>query len=177
MAAQFDYAKMGATASRLMERFRQGEVTVQRKTTEDTRPVDLPIWEPWTPEETVRQYRLDATVRVVEFKYIDKENIRATDQQVTCSDKMTLYAVDGVVVDEAEAEEVAFDVDLMNTLVIDGVSMTVLQKIPTPGAGVKIVHKFIVRGGAMAEPVVDLLGIPLLDFSDADNSMYIGQVT
>lgn len=145
MAAQFDYGKMAATAERLMERFRQGLATVERRTTEDTRPAELPIWEPWEPEETVRQYRLDATVRVVEFKYVDKETIRATDQQVTCSDKMTLYAVDGVAVDEGEAEEADFDVDLLNTLVIDGVSMTVLQKIPTPGAGVKIVHKFICR--------------------------------
>lgn len=144
--AGFDYGKIRATAKRLMEDFRQGLVTVQRIEALEEKPDDWPIWQPWTPEETVRQYRLDAVVRVVEFRYVDRENIRATDQQVTCSDKMTLYAVDGVVVDEAEAEEVAFDVDLLNTLVIDGVSMTLLRKIPTPGAGTKIVHKFICRG-------------------------------
>lgn len=142
MAAQFDYAKMGETATRLMEKFRQGIVTVEHRTTEEARPDDLPIWEPWEPTYIVKQYRLDATVRVVEYRYIDGDKIRATDQQVTCSNKMTLISVDGVAVTEEGAD---FDVDLLDTLVIDGVSMMVLQKIPTPGAGVKITHKFICR--------------------------------
>lgn len=142
MSDAFDYGRMRSTANRLMAKFRQGLVTVERVTTEDTRPPELPIYEPWTPETETRVYRLDATVRVVERKFVDGALILATDEQVTCSDKMTLISVDGSPVTE---EEVAFDVALLDTLKIDGVGVTVLKVLPTPGAGVKIAHKIAVR--------------------------------
>lgn len=142
MADAFDYGRMADTASRLMERFRQGLVTVERVTAEDTRPPELPIYEPWTPETTVRQYRLDATVRAVERKFVDGTLILTTDEQVTCSDKMTLVSIDGVAVAE---EEATFDVEILDTLKIDGRGVTVLKVLPTPGAGVAIVHKVAVR--------------------------------
>lgn len=142
MAAKFDYARMAATADTLITRFSQGLVTVERVTAEGERPPELPIWQPWEPEVTVRQYRLSATVRTVERRFVDGALILTTDEQVTCSDKMTLISVDGAAVAE---EEVAFDVALLDTLKIDGAGVTVLKVLPTPGAGVKITHKIAVR--------------------------------
>lgn len=142
MSDAFDYGKMRSTADRLMAKFRQGLVTVERVTTEDTRPPELPIYEPWTPETETRVYRLDATVRVVERKFVDGALILVTDEQVTCSDKMTLVSIDGASVAE---EVVAFDVALLDTLKIDGAGVTVLKVLPTPGAGVPITHNIAVR--------------------------------
>ena len=142
MSDAFDYGRMADTASRLMGRFRQGLVTVERVTAEGERPPELPVWQPWDPETTVRQYRLDATVRAVERRFVDGTLILTTDEQVTCSDKMTLISVDGAAVTE---EEATFDVELLDTLKIDGRAVTVLKVLPTPGAGVSIVHKIAVR--------------------------------
>ena len=142
MTDAFDYGKMRSTADRLMAKFRQGLVTVERVTTEDTRPPELPVWQPWTPEKETRVYRLDATVRVVERKFVDGTNILATNEQVACSDKMTLVSIDGA---EVAEEEAVFDVELLDTLKIDGRGATVLKVLPTPGAGVAIVHKIAVR--------------------------------
>lgn len=142
MTDKFDYGRMRTTADRLLSRFTQGVVTVERVTTESERPEELPIWMPWNPDVTVRQYRLEAVVRAVERKFVDGTLILTTDEQVTCSDKMTLISVDGVPVAE---EETTFDVELLDTLKIDGRGVTVLKVLPTPGAGVAIVHKVAVR--------------------------------
>lgn len=142
MARKFDYVGKRALALRMMDYAAQGLVTVERVTTEETRPPELPIYEPWTPETETRVYRLDATVRVVERRFVDGTTILATDEQVTCSDKMTLISVDGVAVTE---EEATFDVELLDTLKIDGRGVTVLKVLPTPGAGVSITHKIAVR--------------------------------
>lgn len=172
MAAKFDYARMAATADTLITRFSQGLVTVERVTAEGERPPELPIWQPWEPEVTVRQYRLSATVRTVERKFVDGTLILVTDDQVTCSDKMTLVSVNGAPVAE---EVVPFDATLLDTLKIDGKPYLVLKQAPTPGAGTKIVHKLIVRGGMVAAaPAPEV--IYALNFGQNQNSMYIGQV-
>lgn len=136
------YGSMADMARELMADFSQGLITVRRTETEGERPPDLPIWEPWTPETTVTLYKLDATVRPVPTKYVDGTTIRASDFQVVASDRMTLYSVDGV---PAEPVETPFDVDLAETLEIDGRAVTILETIRTPGAGTAIVHKFICR--------------------------------
>lgn len=147
MADKFDYGRLRTTADRLLTRFTQGVVTVERVTAEGERPPELPVWMPWTPEVTVRQYRLEAVVRTVEKKFVDGTMILVTDDQVTCSDKMTLVSVNGAPVDE---EVVPFDATLLDTLKIDGKPYLVLKQAPTPGAGTAIVHKLIVRGGMVA---------------------------
>lgn len=136
------YSDLGEMAKGLLADFAQGLVTVRRTETESERPPDLPIWEPWTPETTIKLFRLDAVVRPVPTKYVDGTTIRASDFQVVASDRMTLYSVDGV---PAEPVETPFDVDLAETLEIDGRAVTILETIRTPGAGTAIVHKFICR--------------------------------
>lgn len=142
MADKFDYGRMRTTADRLLSRFTQGVVTVERVTTESERPEELPIWMPWNPDVTVRQYRLEAVVRAVERKFVDGTTILTTDEQVTCSDRMVLISIDGLTIPE---EYYTFDVELLDTLKIDGRGVTVLKVLPTPGAGVAIVHKIAVR--------------------------------
>lgn len=136
------YGEMADMARELMGEFSQGLVTVRRTETESERPPDLPIWEVWEPETTIRLYRLDAVVRPVPTKYVDGTTIRASDFQIVASDRMTLYSVDGV---PAEPVEAPFDVDLAETIEIDGRAVTILETIRTPGAGTAIVHKFIAR--------------------------------
>ncbi len=133
---------MQATTSRLMVRFKQGSVTVVRETAEGERPAELPTWEEWKPTIETRVYELDATVTGVPEKLVDGDSIKATDLMVTCSDVMRLVLIDGVSV---AAQEVEFDAGLLDTLRIDGKTATVQKPMPVPAAGVKIVHKYVVR--------------------------------
>lgn len=79
----FDYGRMQGTASRLMQRFNQGTVTLTKATPGEPDP-ETP-WMPGEPTETV--YVLDATVSAItgaNAKYIDGTVITASDLVVTC---------------------------------------------------------------------------------------------
>ena len=137
------YGEMADIAAELLAEFKQGVVTVTRVAQEGEKPDDWPSWEPWTPPTVTRLYEVDAVVTGVPEKLVDGDTVVATDLLVTCSDAMRLVSVDGEAV---EPESVPFDAGLLDTLQIDGRPATVIQPMPVPAAGVKVVHKFVVRG-------------------------------
>lgn len=142
MARRFNYGKMQATANRLLARFKQGRVTVIRNVDGDPRPPDWPTWEPWPDNSRREVYELDAVVKGVSEKFIDGDTVKASDLEVVCSNKMTLVEVDG---DPVAPVAVEFDVALAETMNIDGQPVTIVRRVAVPAAGVKIVHRFIVR--------------------------------
>lgn len=137
------YEEMADVAAELLAESKQGVVTVVRVAQEGQRPADLPTWELWTPPTVTRLYELDAVVSGVPEKLVDGEVVKATDLMVTCSDRMRLVSIDGTPV---VPESVPFDVGLLDTLQIDGLAVTIVQPTPVPATGVKVVHKFVVRG-------------------------------
>lgn len=137
------YEEMADVAAELLAEFKQGVVTVVRMTQEGEKPIDWPTWQPWNPPTVMRLYELDAVVAGVPEKLVDGEVVKATDLMITCSDRMWLVSIDAVPV---EPESVPFDAGLLDTLQIDGRAVTVIQPTPVPAAGVKVVHKFVVRG-------------------------------
>ncbi|TKT79978.1 hypothetical protein [Aquamicrobium sp. LC103] len=141
MSDRFDYARMQATATRLLGRFKQGRVTVIR-TTQAEKPDDWPTWQPWEGETTTNVYELDAVVKGVSAKLVDGDAVVATDLELTCSHKMVLVEVDGVAVTPAP---VAFDATLLDTLNIDGRPVTIVRDLTVPAAGMPVAHRYVVR--------------------------------
>lgn len=141
MGSRFDYGRMQMTATRLLDRFKQGRVTVIR-TTQEPKPDDWPTWEPWEGETTTSVYELDAVVKGVSEKLVDGEVVKATDLELTCSHKMTL-----VEVDNAPVASVAhpFDAGLLDTLNIDGKHVTIVRDLTVPAAGTPVAHRYVVR--------------------------------
>jgi hypothetical protein len=131
----FDYARMQGTASRLLNRFAQGTVTL-------TKPGEtVPGANPWDPpvegEPTEVTYTLDATVKGVSDTYIDGTIILATDLEVTAS----------TMARDASGAQVAIDPDFgTDTLSIDGQAVSLVRNISVPAAGTRVVLKYIVRG-------------------------------
>lgn len=126
--AGFDYGLMQKTATRLMQRFKQGTVILTRITPGTPDP-ETP-WLPATP--TTASHTLNATVAAVTVdqanaKYIDGTTITSADLVVTC-------AVPAVV-------------PLMSdTLSIDGVVRTIKKIVQLPAAGVAVAYKLFVQG-------------------------------
>lgn len=126
--AGFDYARMQATASRLLNRFAQGAITLTRTTAGASDP-ETP-WIPGTP--TTATYDLDATVAAVTVdqanaKYIDGTVITSADLVVTC-------AVPAVVP------------QLTDTVTIDGAVRTIKKIVRLPAAGTVVAFKLFVQG-------------------------------
>lgn len=145
MAKRFNYVKMQGTASRLLEKFKQGRVTLTR-TTQAEKPVDWPTWEPWTDATTIYTYEFDAVVKGVSAKLIDGDVVLASDLEVTCSHKMTL--VETIVGDDepvASSTPVAFDAALLDTLAINGRPVTIVRDLTVPAAGTPVAHRYVVR--------------------------------
>lgn len=145
MARRFNYGKMQGTASRLLEKFKQGRVTLTR-TTQAEKPIDWPTWEPWDGVTTVQVYELDAVVKGVSAKLIDGDVVVATDLELTCSHKMTLVETK-VGSDEPamSSAPVAFDAALLDTLAIDGRPVTIVRDLTVPAAGTPVAHRYVVR--------------------------------
>ena len=117
------YADMAGVASEVLAEFKQGSVVLRRAVPADPLPL-----EPWVPgEPTVTDYTLDATVSGVAQQYVDGTTILSSDEQVTC-------AVPAVAPDMAT-----------DTLLIDGVAVTVIKNTPIPAAGTPVAYLFIVR--------------------------------
>jgi hypothetical protein len=121
--AGFDYARMQGTATRLMDRFKQG-VVVLRRSAPGTPDPSTP-WLPGAP--VVTEYPLKAAVRGVSQQYVNGTTILTSDEQVTC-------AVPSVTPDMAT-----------DALVIDGVAVTVLKNQPIPAAGTPVAYLFVIR--------------------------------
>lgn len=145
MARRFNYAKMQGTASRLLEKFKQGRITLTR-TTQAEKPIDWPTWEPWDGATTVQVYELDAVVKGVSAKLIDGDVVIATDLELTCAHKMTLVETK-VGSDEPAMSNTptAFDAALLDTLAIDGRPVTIVRDLTVPGAGTPVAHRYVVR--------------------------------
>jgi len=142
MARRFNYGKMQTKATRLLARFNQGRVTLQRNVNGIPRPPDWPTWEPWPDSSRHQLYELDAVVKGVSARLVDGNVVIATDLELTCAHKMTLADVDGISVTPAEVE---FDAALLDTLAIDGKPVTIVRDLTVPAAGTPVAHKFIVR--------------------------------
>lgn len=121
--AGFDYARMQATASRLLDRFNQG-VIVLAKPGSTTPPA-----QPWEPPIVVSpaSYTLKATAKGVSKEFVNGTTILATDIEITA-------AAFGA--DPAPAD----------ALTIDGKAVTVVQIMRLPAAGVLVAWTIIVRG-------------------------------
>lgn len=121
--AKFNYAKMQATASRLLERFNQGAIVLTKPGTSTPGP------NPWDPPIIVdgREITLSATAKAVSEKFIDGTTILATDVEVTAAD-------------------FGSEVEPADVLTIDGRAVSVIKIMRIPAAGVIVNWKFIVRG-------------------------------
>ena len=113
------YGRLQGTASRLMAKFKQGQVVY----TIAGAPTG-PEWNP-TPGTPV-SYTLDATVQGVEADYVDGSLILATDKQVTCA----VFAVEP---------------SLAGTITIDGKVCQIVRVDKVPGAGTVIAWRIFVR--------------------------------
>ena len=139
------YAKFQKTATRLIGKWKQGRVTVVRVTQEE-KPENWPSWEQWTGKTTTQVYELDAVVKGVSAKLIVGTTVIASDQELTCSHKMTL--VETVVGDDdpvVSSTPVPFDASLLDTLNIDGRPVTIMRDLTVPGAGTPVAHRFVIR--------------------------------
>lgn len=146
----FNYARMQGTATRLLQRFAQGTITLTRVTPGAPDPAT-----PWLPgEPTTTEYDLDATVSAItsdqaSAKWIDGTTIVSSDMVVTCS----VPAVGPRMSDYVE---------------IDGVVQVIKKIVAIPAAGTPVVFKLVVGGGEAIEDVG-----PMLDFSVIANSQYV----
>ncbi len=113
------YGRLQVTASRLMAKFKQGQVVYTI-----TGAPTGPAWNP-TPGAPV-SYTLDATVQGVEADYVDGSLILATDKQVTCA----VFAVEP---------------SLAGTITIDGKVCQIVRVDKVPGAGTVIAWRIFVR--------------------------------
>lgn len=136
--AGFNYARMQATADRLMTRFKQGAVLLTR-TTIATGDPDTP-WIPGAPTTDV--YELRATAKGVSADLVDGTLIVATDLELTLGPKAVHTLTDG---DPADGAEVEVEVDAADVISIDGRAATVLRVIRLPAAGTLVAWRVVVR--------------------------------
>lgn len=121
--AGFDYARMQGTASRLLEKFKQGTVVLIRTTPGEPDPET-----PWIPiEDEVDEYELKAVAKGVDQRFVDGTTILATDLEIVAA--------------VAEVEP-SMETD---TLTVDGKAVTVIRKEQIPAAGTVVAWRFIVR--------------------------------
>lgn len=124
--AGFDYAKMRATADRMLTRFNQGSIVLVRS-------VVQPGPNEWTPGGTVSvAHELKATVAAVTVdqanaKFIDGTVITAADLVVTCAPPPVVP-------------------EMTDTLTIDGRALSIKKIVQVPSAGVPVVFKLFVAG-------------------------------
>ncbi len=126
--AGFDYGRMQGTASRLLNRFKQGEVKLIRTTTADPNPET-----PWIPgEATTETYELDATVAAVTVDHANAKYIDGT--VITTADLVVTSAV------------FASEPQMTDTLAIDGEVRSIKKIIQLPAAGIPVAWKLFVQG-------------------------------
>jgi hypothetical protein len=117
------YDDMAAVADEVMAEFQQGTVVLRRTVLGASDP--LTPWIPGTPTPT--DYPLKAAVKGVSQQYVDGTTVLSSDEQVTCS-------VPAVTPDMST-----------DSLLIDGVAVTVVKNFAIPAAGTPVAYRFIVR--------------------------------
>lgn len=119
--AGFDYGRMQATATRLLDRFSQGAIVL-------TKTVAAPGPKPWTPGTTIEvPYTLKAVAKGVSKEFIDGTTILATDIEIT-------------------AAGFGAEPDPADPVTIDGKAVIVVKVWRIPAAGELVCWKWIVRG-------------------------------
>jgi hypothetical protein len=135
----FDYGRMQGTATRLMQRFKQGVVTLTRVTAGTPDPAT-----PWIPgTATTTTYELDAITKSVEDKFVDGTTILATDTQIKTGALMTRTHINAA---PAAAETVETLIAPGDVVAIDGHAVTVVREMRFPKAGPVVMWTLIVRG-------------------------------
>lgn len=120
--AGFDYGRMQGVATRLLDRFNQGVITLTRSTPGTPDPDEA-----WTPvEPTLTTYTIKATAKGVSKEFIDGTTIVASDLEIT-------------------AAAFGADPEPADALAIDGKAVTLLRIIRLPAAGTLVAWKFVVR--------------------------------
>lgn len=112
------YERSQATASKLLARFKQGEISYVEVST---------VGDAWNPTNVDTTYSMDAVASGVAQNYVDNSAILATDLMVTCA------------VFDAEP-------NINGRLVIDGKTLQIIKVIKSPAAGTVIAWKIICRG-------------------------------
>lgn len=124
----------------------QGVITVER-IEQEPMPPDWPTWEPWEGAITIKTYLLRGAVSGVSKELVDGTSILASDQMLICADWMALISTQTGDDDPVTSSTIVpFDLAVPEVVNVDGLPFTTLQRVPIPGAGVKAVHKFIIRG-------------------------------
>jgi hypothetical protein len=121
--AAFDYARMQGTASRLMQRFKQGTIVLTRPGTETPGP------NPWGPPVVGDpvEYEIDGVAKGVSERFVDGTVVLATDLEITA-------AVFGVA-PSMETDQIT----------IDGRVVVIVRIDQVPAAGTPVAWRFIVR--------------------------------
>lgn len=118
-----DYARVAATARRLMTGAKQGNVTLTR-----TIPGEPDPSQPWVPVDPTEEAEpLLAIVKGVSAQFVDGETIKASDREVLCAPP-------------------AMGIEPADVLTIDGKPVTVIRRTDIPGAGIVAAIRIITRG-------------------------------
>ncbi|MEO9230375.1 MAG: hypothetical protein ABI216_15725 [Devosia sp.] len=126
------YDRMQGTATRLLTKFAQGQITL-------TRPgASTPGENPWDPPVTSDPvtYTLAATVKGVSTQFINGTTVLASDLEMTAA--VVGKDASGTAVDLVPN----FATDVLS---IDGHAVTLVRDLTVPAAGVRVALKFIVR--------------------------------
>lgn len=126
--AGFDYGRMAATATRLLDRFNQGVIVLYRP------GASVPGENEWDPptEEPPAVHTLKATVAAVTVdqanaKFIDGTVITTADLVVTCAVPPIIPA-------------------MTDTLTVDGQARTIKKIVQLPASGVPVAFKIFIQG-------------------------------
>lgn len=133
---RFNYGKMQATATRLLDRFQQGAVSLRRITT-------TPGANPWDPPtETSATYSLKGTVKRLHQRYENGVLIVQTGDMVTFAVGALLVEQDSEPVEPPQSVTLERgDIELADGLVIDGVERAITNLAPIPPAGTVVAWK------------------------------------
>lgn len=132
------YGRMTATASRLLDRFQQGEIFYV--------PLSAGVNE-WDPKTAGTPVRLQATAKGVSEKYVS-DLIMASDIEVTCGVMQTVWADEYIWDDLVTWSDTGAPLIPANSacLTIDGRELQIVKVMRIPAAGEPIVFKIFCRG-------------------------------
>lgn len=134
------YVEMRDLADELLGQYRQVVATLTQSTPGAPDP-ETP-WIPGAPE--TRTYKLYATTRKVEQRFVDGTEILISDGQLNARTMMTLTAINGVA--QSPTTEVRAVPQPGDALTVEGKGRTLLRVEPGPGPGTVVVWHLIYRG-------------------------------
>lgn len=133
------YEEMQAVATELLDEFKQGVMTVTH-----VQPGVSDPETPWIPGLPAKQtYRVSATLRTVQKKYIDGTTIIGNEEQATIAVDAILIAEDGTPVTEAAAK---IKPTMTDEITVDGLRRVVKAVKAIPPAGIPVAFVVIMEG-------------------------------